>query len=362
LGDPCTDSVYAFEYDGNDYVYATVNQSCIAADASNTLYNCSDQSFCQVFGFTPPEDQCDAGLVASIEPFLTEENLIYPLLLVRGCENPLSLNWVQETIELPCTDGIYTFEHEGIPYIYRSTACEYLDDPNRLYNCIDKSFCFVRGFTLPQDQCDTSNLSLSTYLVGENLIWSSPLLKLLPEYNWLKTVVNLKNCENTTIKEFVTSNNTKYVSVQQAAKHELYGANGSVLCTTLPNFNCESIYGLTTSNSEWSCNLKPLICGLDEPQNSLPWLQQLIDDTNCDCNTSIIQYCYKDAVYFDSTPLSPGYCADYPGFIYDEFGTVICQNGGITGGDCFRVIPDFYSTAEIVGTAWSCNDNCGCQN
>jgi len=363
LGDPCVEGIYAFEYDGNDYVYLVSKPECIAADARNTLYNCNDESFCYVFGFTLPEDQCDIDLQQAIDSLSTSENLIYPLQNNgRACENPLELRWVSESLTHPCTDGIYVFEHENLSYIYRSTACEYVDDPNTLYNCNYAESCFVEGRTFPEAQCDLRGFPLDDYLTNQNLIWSSPLLRLLPEYQWLASKVNFRQCEDVEIKEYKTTN-ANYVSIKKGNTVELFAQNGSLLCSTSANLSCISAYGLTTPDEEWACNARTdEPCGIDEPQNTLPWLQTLIDETGCDCNTSIIQYCYNGEVYFDSTPIDPGYCADYAGFIRDIEGNVICQNGGITGGDCSQVFRSFYQTAENIGLVWSCNDNCGCND
>jgi len=327
IGNTCVEGIYAFEYDDDPYVYVVSKPECIAADAGNTLYNCTEESFCYYFGFTLPEYQCDESLIDAITPYLTIENLIYPLPNnSRTCANPLQLLWVQESINIPCTDGIYTFDYNGNSYIYRSTACEYIDDVNRLYNCDDKSTCFVDGRTFPEDRCDLTEFPLDDFLINRNLIWSSPLLRLLPEYPWLTEKVDFGQCDDVKIKEFKTTNDS-YLSVKNKNVAELYAQNGVLLCTNTNNSNCETAYGLISPNEEWACNARidpTIICGgIDEPQDSLPWLQELINSTTCDCNASIIQYCYDGEVYFDSTPVDPGYCADYASFIYDVEGNYI---------------------------------------
>lgn len=77
----CTDSIYHFTYSRVYYIYIKRKDDCIAADWSNTLYNCSTNTFCYVFGFTLPEEQCNTVLLNNIKPFLSEENAIYPVEL-----------------------------------------------------------------------------------------------------------------------------------------------------------------------------------------------------------------------------------------------------------------------------------------
>ncbi len=280
LGDPCVEGIYAFEYNDDPYVYVASKPECIAADARNTLYNCTDESFCYYFGFTLPSDQCDQSMIDAINPLLTNQNLIYPLSISRTCENPLQLEWVKESLTIPCTDGIYAFEYGDASYVYQSTACEYLDVPNRLYNCNDKSTCFIDGRTFPEDQCNLIEFPLEDFLIDRNLIWASPLLRLVPEYPWLTAKVNLKNCDDVEIKEFKTSATT-YLSIKNENTTELYAQNGSLLCTNSVNFICTSAYGLSTPNEEWTCN---------RPNDDCESLQFTSLNSGCDCCNGLILF------------------------------------------------------------------------
>jgi|GEM_PF-5339101 len=88
-GSSCTDSIYYFTYYLEDYIYVKRKDDCLAVDWSNTLYNCNTNTFCYVFGFTLPEEQCDIELLKNVGPFLIEENSIYPIDL--NCEPTPSL-------------------------------------------------------------------------------------------------------------------------------------------------------------------------------------------------------------------------------------------------------------------------------
>lgn len=74
----CTESIYYFYHNGDWYVYVKKFDDYINADWSNTLYNCSKDSTCLVFGLTLPSAQCDEQLLRDIYPFLIEENIIFP--------------------------------------------------------------------------------------------------------------------------------------------------------------------------------------------------------------------------------------------------------------------------------------------
>jgi len=160
VGSSCTDKIYTFKYNNESYVYATSTLNCIAADSRNTLYNCNTDEFCYIFGFTLPQDQCNEELGQNILPFLIKENVIYPTANTRNCNNPLQMEWLKPLLEQNCTDGVYAFQHEGTDYVYRSTACEIVDDPNYLYNCATAEICYVQGRTFPELQCDLTNFPL----------------------------------------------------------------------------------------------------------------------------------------------------------------------------------------------------------
>jgi len=110
-------------------------------------------------------------------------------------------------------------------------------------------------------------------------------------------------------------------------------------------------------------------CGIEDPIINLPWMQTLIDSIEnklgylalaCFCNGTITQYCLNNEVYFDTTPLTSN-CAGYLSFVYDVEGDVICTRGGFIGRDCYSIFPGLWNDAELVGTVWSCNENCGCR-
>lgn len=80
----CTDSIFYFNYNMETYIYVTRKNDCLAVDWSNTLYNCSTDSKCSVFGLTLPSEQCDNELLRNIVSFFTAENAIFPKM--RNCK------------------------------------------------------------------------------------------------------------------------------------------------------------------------------------------------------------------------------------------------------------------------------------
>lgn len=107
-------------------------------------------------------------------------------------------------------------------------------------------------------------------------------------------------------------------------------------------------------------------CGIEDPINNLPWLQTYIDSVEllveyigCNCNDMIAQYCFNNQVYFDTSPIERS-CIDYPSFVYDVDGNLICSKGGFAGGNCSSEFYNLTRDAEFLGVVWSCNENCGC--
>lgn len=74
----CTDTIYAFTYKNEKYVYLTRKGGCLDADWSNELYNCNTNTSCYVLGFTAPEEQCEGELLSDIFTFFTDEYAIFP--------------------------------------------------------------------------------------------------------------------------------------------------------------------------------------------------------------------------------------------------------------------------------------------
>jgi len=128
----------------------------------------------------------------------------------------------------------------------------------------------------------------------------------------------------------------------------------------------EELVTYLTSGECISNTVEPVNCDELTDPLSLPWLQDLINGVNqgygsllCVCNDAIIQYCYNNEVYFDTTPLISG-CADNQSYIFDINGNVVCLKGGFAGGG-YCLLPEGYGQgAELVGVVWSCNENCGC--
>jgi len=359
VGSSCTDKIYAFVYNNENYIYATSTQGCIAADASNTLYNCNTGAFCYIFGFTPPSDQCNADLEQQLSTLLTDENVIYPTNPVtQDCSNPLFMDWLSPLLDRNCTDGVYSFQHLNTNYLYRSTACEYVDDPNYLYNCATAEICYVQGRTLPELQCDLTEFPLENYLIRDNLIWSTPLLNLVKDFPWLTTRLNIKNCANNVVSRYNEPAKT-FVAINSNDALVLYDTDGEVYCTDRDNLDCLSTYNLNEPTSEWACNAREQqpTCEAIDADNLPAWLSETISTLSCECGGEILQYCYNNETYISYEANAP-FCADYAGFVYSEDGTQICQNGGFTGGDCFTILPNFFEEATLVNDLWACEETC----
>lgn len=90
----CTDKIYAFTYNEENYIYVERTVACNAVDLANVLYNCNTDKFCFIFGRPLVNEQCGTILQQSIQPFLTSQNVIYPEEIIHpqeGCKPLLQL-------------------------------------------------------------------------------------------------------------------------------------------------------------------------------------------------------------------------------------------------------------------------------
>jgi len=111
------------------------------------------------------------------------------LQIQAQCDDPFSIDWVNNATSSSCTDTIYSFTYNNESYIYlkRKDDCLAVDWSNTLYNCNSDSTCYVFGFTLPSEQCNIELLkNIRPYLIDENVIYPKeknckPLLQLAAE-------------------------------------------------------------------------------------------------------------------------------------------------------------------------------------
>jgi hypothetical protein len=96
-----------------------------------------------------------------------------------------------------------------------------------------------------------------TYVQVGNCTTTTPP-SLFKDYTWLTTKVDTTNCEGTTISEY-NLGAYAYIYIQSPTKSVLYYQNGSVMCTSAPNYDCLALYNLKnrTATRTYTCSKQP---------------------------------------------------------------------------------------------------------
>ncbi len=121
-------------------------------------------------------------------------------------------------------------------------------------------------------------------------------------------------------------------------------------------------------------NPNPPSCDVIYGVAELAWLENTLSDAAtlnqyCDCNFSVLQYCYNNEPYFVVGPLFPSCGNDYDISVRDFYGNIVCSDpnslagygdGGFFSQSCDQVFGDFSEQTDLSGVVWSCNADCGC--
>ena len=106
-------------------------------------------------------------------------------------------------------------------------------------------------------------------------------------------------------------------------------------------------------------------CNLSNPLTELSWIQEQIDAdfsdgvAFCTCDYEVRYGCFQgDAVFIFGRGANSN-CADFEAQVYDAQGTLLCVDGGITGGDCFGLYPALFEELGNASVIWDC-ESIGC--
>ena len=91
--------------------------------------------------------------------------------------------------------------------------------------------------------------------------------EIFTKFTWLSDLVNMNNCEGTTITEYKEPSYS-FIQIEDLNSRDLYFQNGNYYCTDGPNYSCLEQYGLSNIELCWSCN----------------------DDGEVECNNSCLLY------------------------------------------------------------------------
>jgi len=225
IAHPCLFDIYAFEYEGENYVY--IDQQCEVDDEYDTLYKCSAGASCPIIFCEPTFDQ--------IEDLLNGENRIWPKYT---CDDPFQLEIVQNAITNSCTDAIYAFEYNNQSYLYidNNLGCEAVDFFDELYNCSTGEACSIN---IP---CEFELEEIEQLLNETNQIWSKDIDP-DEKYPWLYEIVEPEYCAGIATEYDYDG---YYTFVYLSGYYEtgrLYFQDGTLYCSGDANY-CLGLYNL----------------------------------------------------------------------------------------------------------------------
>jgi len=101
-------------------------------------------------------------------------------------------------------------------------------------------------------------------------------------YPWLYNLVDINNCESTTIKEYSTSSYS-FIHINDSNSGKFYYQDGTYYCTDAVNYFCPEQYGLSNIGNCWSCRgeIQDDCDPNREIFNDHPFLDDLINSYNC---------------------------------------------------------------------------------
>ena len=112
------------------------------------------------------------------------------------------------------------------------------------------------------------------------------------DYPWLNDLVDVNDCEGTTILVYRSGNFT-YLLVETTTSSILYNAQGSLYCTNGPGLNCLDFYTVSEELHNWTCGATTTTVDADQdgtPANSDPDDNDpcVPDNTVANCNVAVV--------------------------------------------------------------------------
>jgi len=268
-----------------------------------------------------------------------------------GCLNPFACNYnPNATVD----DGSCNYGNTNCP-----SPC------NAIEGCTDPEATNYNPAANCDSGCTYSSISCDT--------------EIFATFPWVSIYANPDNCSDQKITVY-NMLSYYFVYIETASSSKLYYQDGTLYCTSSPNYNCPVLYNATQVAYSWNCALcQNCISGCNDPaaENYNPavtcadnstcdysgntcnqtdiftefsWLNQVVNTNNCTNE--------KISVYDNGAYSFLYFQKDGVGGFYYENGTYYCGDSG--DFSC----PESYNYTEPTGcwscgSATSCNENTG---
>ena len=277
--------------------------------------------------------------------------------LTCSVANPLSLPWIQNLLSQPpalycdCDYSLKQHCYLGQSYFIAeaSPTSGCADTQGTIYDASGNILCVTGGII--GETCSQYSYIYNAPVFGEFDLCTNVntpcYVEDIWELDWINILIQSDICAVNTITQFELNGDTYFQVtpnvapvVPQCASDgatRYYDCEGNVVCTFSFGTNTDcSVYSNAVSNNGfvvWTNPDSGVICGVNDPINDLPWLQNFIvpnpfGGTECYNNVYAFNYNGQDVIYVQADAECLAF--DVGSILYTCSGEIICNDGGFT--------------------------------